>query len=122
MAETLDLATIGELLDAVGGDEGFVDELVDTFLADAPALVGAIEEAVAAAAASALVGPAHTLKGNSLTLGALELAAVARALEEEGRQGDLSAAAEHATLARTELGRLTDALEDARESRWAAPA
>ena len=122
MAETLDLATIGELLDAVGGDGAFVDELVDTFLADAPSLLDAVDEAVAAGDAGALVGPAHTLKGNSLTLGALELAAVARSLEEEGRQADLSRAADHAALARVELGRVADALQDARETRWAAPA
>ena len=122
MAETLDLATIGELLDAVGGDDTFVDDLVDTFLADAPALLVAIDEAVAADDAEALVGPAHTLKGNSLTLGALELAAVARTLEEEGRQGDLSRAADDAARARAELGRVADALQGARETRWVATA
>jgi len=122
VAETLDLATIGELLDAVGGDETFVDELVDTFLADAPALLDAIDAAVAADDAAALVAPAHTLKGNSLTLGALELAAVARVLEESGRQGDVSRSAEHAALAREEFGHLEDALQGAREARWVVPA
>jgi HPt (histidine-containing phosphotransfer) domain-containing protein len=122
VAETLDLATIGELLDAVGGDHTFVDELVDTFLADAPALLVAIDEALAADDAPSLVGPAHTLKGNSLTLGALELAAVARALEEEGRQGDLSRATDDAERARAELGRVAEALRGARQARWVAPA
>ena len=46
-------------------------ELVDAYLAEAPAHLDAIEAAVAAGDAAALVRPAHTLKSSSATLGAM---------------------------------------------------
>ena len=120
MAETLDRATLAELLAAVGDDPAFVGELVDTYLADAPGQLDAIDAAIAAGSPDALVRPAHTLKGNSLNLGALELAEVARSLEMTARGGTIDGAADGAAAARAELARVRSALETARAEGWRA--
>ena len=88
-APVLDAAVLSELNGSVGGDREFVVELIGTFLADGAEQVMAIDAAVAAGDAQALVRPAHTLKSSSATLGASRLSAMARALEMAGRSGSL---------------------------------
>lgn len=90
---TLDTAVLEGLADSVGGDRGFVVELIDAYLADSAEQVGAIEAAVTAGDAAAIVRPAHTLKSSSATLGAARIASAARALEVAGRSGALDEAA-----------------------------
>ena len=85
----LDEAVLAELSASVGGDRAFVLELVHAYLADGPAQVEAIEAAVAAEDAAALVRPAHTLKSSSATVGAQRLAAASRELEMAGRSGSV---------------------------------
>ena len=86
----LDEAVLAELSASVQGDRSFVVELINAYLADGPAMVDAIEAAVAAEDAAALVRPAHTLKSSSATVGALRLAAASRELEMAGRSGSLT--------------------------------
>ena len=64
--------------------------------------------------------PAHTLKGNAATIGAEQLAAISRTLEERARSGDLDGADSDATEARSELERVVTALDAARARRWTA--
>ena len=120
VAETLDTAVLAELLEAVGDDPAFVDELVDTFLAEAPGFLAAIDEAVRDGDAGRLLVPAHTLKGNASTMGAGRLAEISRTLEERARDGDLEGADSDAADARAELGRVVSALDAARARRWTA--
>ncbi|HEY6569849.1 MAG TPA: Hpt domain-containing protein [Candidatus Limnocylindrales bacterium] len=120
MAETLDAAVLAELLEAVGDDPAFVDELVDTFLAEAPGFMSAIDGAVAAGDAGALLVPAHTLKGNASTIGAGRLAEISRTLEERARRGDLDGAGSDAAAARAELAHVVTALDAQRARRWTA--
>ena len=119
MAETLDVTVLAELREAVGDDPVFIDQLVDTFLAEAPGFLVAIDAAVAAGSPSALVLPAHTLKGNSTTIGAMQLAELARSLEERGRRGQMDGADDDAAAAGAELDRVVAALDAARAARWA---
>ena len=77
------------MLESTGDDIGFVRELVETYLADAPAQLEAMATAVEADDAAALVRPSHTLKSSSATIGAMRLASVARELEMAGRAGTL---------------------------------
>lgn len=76
-------------MESTGDDIGFVRELVETYLADTPAQLAAMAEAVEADDAAALVRPAHTLKSSSATVGAMRLSSVARELEMAGRSGSL---------------------------------
>jgi len=79
---TIDAATFAELQESAGAD--FVKELVQTFLEEAPAMLAELREALAAGHADAFRRAAHSLKSNSLTFGALALAALARELELGG--------------------------------------
>ncbi|MEO7294888.1 MAG: Hpt domain-containing protein, partial [Candidatus Limnocylindria bacterium] len=81
----LDAAVLEELSASVGGDRGFVVELIRTYFDDTESQLAQIEAALAAEDASALIRPAHTLKSSSATLGAERLADRARALEIAGR-------------------------------------
>ena len=88
----LDGAVLAELSASVQGDRAFVLELINAYLADGAAHVDAIEAAIAADDAAALVRPAHTLKSSSATVGAQRLAAVSRELELAGRSGSIGPA------------------------------
>jgi HPt (histidine-containing phosphotransfer) domain-containing protein len=82
----LDASVLAELSASVGDDRDFVNELIEAYLADAPAQIAAIHGAAAAGDAGALVRPAHTLKSSSATVGAQQLAARSRRLEFAGRE------------------------------------
>jgi HPt (histidine-containing phosphotransfer) domain-containing protein len=83
----IDPATFAGLLEMTAGDMEFVDELVDTYLADGAQQVAALRQAVADGSVEALIRPAHSLKSSSLNVGALPLGELARSLEEASRSG-----------------------------------
>ena len=78
----IDPHTFDELQANAGAD--FVIELVDTFAEEAPDLLTELRSALAAGAAERFRRAAHSLKSNSSTFGATELADLARALELGG--------------------------------------
>jgi histidine phosphotransfer protein HptB len=78
----IDAATFEELEATTGAD--FVRELVDTFLAEAPAMLDDLRASLAASDAERFRRAAHSLKSNSNTFGALALGALARNLELGG--------------------------------------
>jgi HPt (histidine-containing phosphotransfer) domain-containing protein len=112
---TLAASAIDELLDATGGDPGFLVELIDTFLTDAPAQVAAMREAMGAGEAEALVRPAHTLKSSAATFGATELAERCRALEAQARAGSLEGADAAVDSIETALADASAALSKVRD-------
>jgi HPt (histidine-containing phosphotransfer) domain-containing protein len=77
---SIDSATFRGLQDAAGAE--FVAELVGTFLDEAPRMTNALAAALAAGDADAFRRTAHSLKSNAATFGALQLAALARGLEQ----------------------------------------
>ena len=79
---TIDGATFDELKQTAGAE--FVRDLVDTFLAEAPAMLDDLHSALAAKDAERFRRAAHSLKSNSNTFGAVTLAALARKLELDG--------------------------------------
>jgi HPt (histidine-containing phosphotransfer) domain-containing protein len=78
----IDRATF-EALGQTTGTE-FALELVDTFLQEAPRMLGDLRVALAARDADKFRRTAHSLKSNSNTFGALALGAMARELELGG--------------------------------------
>jgi HPt (histidine-containing phosphotransfer) domain-containing protein len=105
----VDPAALDAMLEMVGGDVEFFDELVDTFLEDAVTQLEAMRLA-AGADAESLVRPAHSMKTNSANMGATALAQMCRDLEATARSGNLEGAAERVAaveqefaLVRTEL-------------------
>jgi HPt (histidine-containing phosphotransfer) domain-containing protein len=87
MGNPIDKATFANLLDMTGGDQAFVDELVDTYLAEGDRLVQDLLVAAEAGAIEDMIRPAHSMKSSSLNVGALELGELCRALEENARSG-----------------------------------
>ena len=110
MTETaIDPAIFSELEDSAGAD--FVRELVQTFLEEAPAMLQALQAALATGDAEAFRRNAHSLKSNSLTFGALALGAQARALELGGLPAAQAASAALDALG-TEWARVAAALQE----------
>jgi PAS domain S-box-containing protein len=70
----------------------FVNETIRLFLSDTPALITNLREAAANQDSAALKRAAHTLKGNSQSLGATRLAALCFDLEKLGRSGTIDGA------------------------------
>lgn len=85
----VDEHVLEELHASVEGDTGFVRDLIEAYLVDSAEQLEAIESALGAEDAEALVRPAHTLKSSSATVGAMEVSALARTLEMAGRSGSL---------------------------------
>jgi HPt (histidine-containing phosphotransfer) domain-containing protein len=92
--ELIDSSRLLELREWMG-DAGVrtVSELVQAYQEDAPRLATEIERAAAENAAERLIRAAHTLKGSSLAVGAVAVAATATTLEQQGRDGRFEAAA-----------------------------
>lgn len=114
---TLDPAAMTRLLDITGGDQGFVDELIDTFIEDATAQIDGLRSAALAGDAEAIVRPAHSLKSNAANVGATELGELARALEADGRTGTVPDVDVRVARVDTEFAAVRDALLAERAAR-----
>ena len=90
--DVLDAAALDNLREMTGDDPAFFAELIDTYVADTGHLLASMRQAVLAGEAPALRRAAHSLKSNSATLGATELAALCRALEGQGKSGAMDRA------------------------------
>jgi PAS domain S-box-containing protein len=89
---SLDDGALGNLRD-LGGDE-FLGEVIDAFLADAPALLATLRRSLDGQGSEELRRAAHTLKSNGATLGAQEFAELCRTLEQRAKEGELDGASE----------------------------
>lgn len=107
---TLDPAALERLLEITGGDAEFVEELVDTFIADAVGQLDALDAAAAAGDIDGLIRPAHSLKSNSENVGAIALRDLARQLEADGRTDGVADPTARAAEIRAEFGVVRDAL------------
>lgn len=105
-ARSVDPAALDRLLEMSGGDPDFVDELIQTYLEDAVAQLEAMRAAADAMSAEALIRPAHSLKGNSASVGAERLAELCRQLEANARSGTVAHAAEQVAATATEFDRV----------------
>ncbi len=97
---SIDRATFDELRQMSGAE--FINELIDTFLEDAPKLLAELKTARAAGEADSFRRAAHSLKSNAATFGADSLSQLAKELESLGRENRLS-----------ETGDQLEALEEA---------
>jgi CheY-like chemotaxis protein/HPt (histidine-containing phosphotransfer) domain-containing protein len=88
----LDASAIESLRELDG--DGFLAEVIDTFLSDAPALVATLRTTHQQGDNEQLRRTAHTLKSNGETLGAGRFSDLCRALEERARSGELDGTAE----------------------------
>lgn len=114
---TLDPDAMTRLLEITGDDVAFVDELVDTFIDDATTQVDALTQASVDGDAAATVRPAHSLKSNSLNVGAVALAELCRSLEADGRAGDVPDLVERVAAVENEFSAVRSALLAGRAAR-----
>jgi len=84
---SLEAAALQNLRD-LGGVE-FLTEVVDVFLADAPALITSLRSSLQRQDTEELRRAAHTLKSNGSTLGAVTFAKLCRAVEQHAKDGRL---------------------------------
>lgn len=98
------------LLDRVGGDLEFLQEIAGLFLEDCPKLLAEIRTAVSGGDARTLEYAAHTLKGSVANFGAEAAQDAAFRLETLGRAGDLRPATEAYSVLEQEIQRFTLAL------------
>ncbi len=82
----VDQSSIQRLMD-IGKqtDPGFLQQVLDMFMKQAPADIDEIKKALDAGDFTTLWKMAHKLKGTSLNIGALRLSAVCREIEKKGR-------------------------------------
>ena len=83
----IDRTTFDELKQMSGDD--FINELIDTFLDDAPKMIAEIRSGLAANNADTFRRAAHSMKSNAATFGAGQLAALAKELEMLGKENNL---------------------------------
>ena len=98
-----------ENLRQIGG-EGFLTELIDAFLVDAPGQLATFRSSIEQEDADALRRVAHTLKSNGATFGAERFADLCRDLEDRAKNGRLDGTEELADEIDVEYGRLVTAL------------
>jgi HPt (histidine-containing phosphotransfer) domain-containing protein len=91
VSSALDRGALDALLEVAGGDETFVDDLLETYLQQAAVLLLRVHTAVADGDTGALNRHAHTLKGASLNVGANGVARLCRKIENEAVCGILDA-------------------------------
>ena len=99
----IDKATFDELKEMSG--EEFINELIDTFLEDAPKMIAEMKSGLDSNSVDTFRRAAHSLKSNAATFGASQLAALAKELEMLGKENKLH-----------ETGDRLRALEEAYES------
>ena len=93
--QAVDASTLAALRDLQGeGPPDILAELIAVYLRDTPPRLAALHEAVAHADAEALRRAAHSLKGSSSQIGAVQVARLCADLEEQASRTDLRDVAE----------------------------
>jgi HPt (histidine-containing phosphotransfer) domain-containing protein len=106
LQSALDNAVLRDLRQSIGDDPEFFAELVDDFLADAPTQLQSLRDTATSGDAIGARRAAHTLKGNSRTFGATELASLCQEAEAAAGAGDLDAVISRADEIDREWGRV----------------
>jgi GAF domain-containing protein/CheY-like chemotaxis protein/HPt (histidine-containing phosphotransfer) domain-containing protein len=106
----VDAAVLDRLAESMGGDDAFVAELIEQFVADSPALVAAARTGLETGDAEEVRRAAHTLKSNAATMGANELADRSRRLELAAKAEELAGGAASLDAVAEELERVHAAL------------
>ncbi|HEY9825160.1 MAG TPA: Hpt domain-containing protein, partial [Stenomitos sp.] len=100
----IDPSTLDEISKIAGPQEAaaLMAELYEVYAEDAPLRLQALEVAITAADAEALRKAAHAFRSGSLNLGAVQVGQICRELENLGKSGSVTGAAElYATLTET---------------------
>ena len=111
-AFSLDAGAVESLRDL--GGEGFLEEVIETFLEEAPDLLRALRASHERGDSEELRRAAHSLKSNGQTFGADRFSELCRDLEQRARSGDLDDASELISRIERAYGPLEAALGELR--------
>jgi len=114
-SDVIDRTALHNLLEMFRGDTAFLNQVIDTYLSDAANLLASLRGAAEAGQANDLRRAAHSLKSNSANLGAMTLSALNKELEEIGKGGTVTGAAERLVAGEAEFERVKAALQAIRE-------
>jgi len=98
------------LLNRIGGDEDICQEIIGIFLQDMPGQIEFLENTINKNNPALVDRQAHTLRGASGNVGAVSLQDAAMHLEEAGKKGDLSRAAEMLNTIKKEFEKVKKAM------------
>lgn len=107
----LDPQAIAALRDLNPGDDSFLRDLIQIYLADSPQRIAEIEEGLAQGDSRKLTIAAHSLKGSSANFGAAALRALCEKIELLGKQSALADAGTQLPALRGEYSRVKAELE-----------
>ncbi|MDQ5814739.1 MAG: response regulator, partial [Actinomycetota bacterium] len=110
----IDSDVLPRLVESMGGDPGFVAELLDEFAVDAPKMLDEARQGLASHDDDVVRRAAHTLKSNASTFGALGLSSLCAQLEVVAKDGDLAHAPELLGRIEAEHALVVDELRAAR--------
>jgi len=100
-----------------GGDDSFLDEIVQMFREDTPPRLDELDECMAKGDAVRLGKVAHGLKGAASNFGAKHFRTLAEQLEHAGKNGNLAAGPAACAALRSEFTRILAALAEYRKAR-----
>jgi signal transduction histidine kinase/CheY-like chemotaxis protein/HPt (histidine-containing phosphotransfer) domain-containing protein len=106
----VDPAAVARLREMLGGQE-YLDELLEAFLEDAPALLEQLRLGLDEGDAELFARAAHSLKSNTAEFGATQMAGLCRELEEHGHAGALDGLGDQVTRVQVEYARVSEALQ-----------
>lgn len=95
----------------MGQDQSLLWQLAEFFLEDAPLLLAEIEAGEQAQDAALVNRAAHSLKGLAANFEALPAVSAGKLVEAQSKQSDLAGCRESIPALRTEIAKLTEALE-----------
>ena len=104
----IDHAIFNELKQVSGDD--FINELIDTFLEDAPKMIAEMKAALASGNAETFRRAAHSMKSNAATFGAVGLSALAKELEMLGKENKLPETGDRLRLLEESFSSVREAL------------
>jgi HPt (histidine-containing phosphotransfer) domain-containing protein len=110
--EIINRAAIEDLLESVGGDLDFLEELLEDYLDDSPHQLAEMQQALGEGDAGRFQRAAHSLKSNSANFGAHNLAESCRVLEEMGKSASLGEAGDQLDRAVMEYEEVKQVLKD----------
>lgn len=106
----MDVIDWNSLRENCAGDDGLVNEILELFRKEGPALLVDVQRAVAARDGQSIKRTAHRLKGALVSLAAQPATAVAKELEHAGAQNELARVADLQIQLDAEMARLLGAL------------
>ena len=105
----IDLSIFDKLKQDMGED--YIDELIDTYLADTPRSIAKIRQALADGKIDEMRRAAHAVKSTSANFGAIQFSALARDLESLGKSNTLEGASELLVRLETQYCQVTKDLQ-----------